>query len=85
MKVSVKSNVKLDRDSIELKSPATLRSLLEILGKDLPFLLPEKIPGNKWVVVSLNQKEISLLPEGVGTAIKDGDQMEIAISSFSGG
>lgn len=85
MKVILKSNIKLDNDSVELKSPSTIRDLLEKLSGDLPFLHPDKIVSNKWVVVSLNQKELNLLPQGMGTILKDSDQLEIAIASFSGG
>lgn len=85
MKVILKSNIKLDRDAVELKSSSTLREVLESLSGDLPFLQPDKIFNNKWVVVSLNQREISLLPQGMGTILKDNDQIEIAIASFSGG
>lgn len=85
MKVLLKSNIKLDRDSVELKSPSNLKYLLEKLSGDLPFLHPDKILKNNWVVVSLNQKEIRLLSQGMDTQLKDNDQMEIAIASFSGG
>ena len=68
-----------------LKSSSTLKNLLEELSGSLPFLHPDKIVNNKWVVVSLNQKELSLLPQGMGTVLKDNDQIEIAIASFSGG
>ena len=85
MKVILKSNIKLDNDSVELKSPSTIRDLLKKLSGDLPFLHPDKIVSNKWVVVSLNQKELNLLPQGMGTILKDSDQLEIAIASFSGG
>lgn len=85
MKVILKSNIKLDKDSVELKSSSTLMDLLEKLSGSLPFLHPDKIFNNKWVVVSLNQKEMSLLPQRMGTVLKDNDQIEIAIASFSGG
>ncbi len=85
MKVILKSNIKLDKDSLQLDGSSTLKDLLEKLSEDIPFLHPDKIFNNKWVVISLNQKEISLLPQGMGTVLKDNDQMEIAIASFSGG
>ena len=85
MKVILKSNIKLDKDSVELKSSSTLKNLLEKLASNMPFLHPDKLADNKWVVVSLNQKELNLLPLGMGTVLKDNDQIEIAIASFSGG
>ena len=85
MKVILKSNIKLDKDSVELKSSSTVKDLLEKSSGSLPFLHPDKIVNNKWVVVSLNQKELSLLPKGMSTVLKDNDQIEIAIASFSGG
>ncbi len=81
----LKSNMKLDRDSVEMSGSSTLKDVLKSLSGDLPFLHPDKIFSNKWVVVSLNQKEINLLPDGMGTILKDADQIEIAIASFSGG
>lgn len=86
MKVLIRSNVKLDKDMVELESSSpTIIDLLDKLSRDLPFLRPDKILSTPWVVVSLNQKEITLLPQGLKTPVKDNDELGIAIASFSGG
>lgn len=85
MKVILRSNIKLDKDSVELRNPANVRDLLLKLSSEFSFLHPDKIFEHRWAVVSLNQREINLLPQGINTLLSENDQIEIAIASFSGG
>lgn len=85
MNIILKSNIKLDKDSVELQSPAYVRDLLIKLSAEFSFLHPDKIFEHRWAVVSLNQREINLLPQGINTLLNENDHIEIAIASFSGG
>jgi len=83
VRVSIKSNLYLEKETMDLEQGATLRRLLSELSRNIYFLAPDRLRG--WVVVSLNGRELEDLPQGLETVLQEGDRVEIAVAGFGGG
>ena len=89
-RILLKSNVSLGRDVVEVKgATVTLKQVLsEVVAKDkaVPRLIdPETGELSKLFVFSVNRKNVSSLPDGLNTKLKDRDSVEIALAMFAGG
>jgi hypothetical protein len=90
-KILLKTNFSLpSRSSGEMELPPSLNTIAELLrhiGKEIGFVFidAEGLTLRRDVEVLINGKDISFLPSGLKTILKEGDSLDVALMTLGGG
>jgi hypothetical protein len=90
-KVQLKTNFSLrSRGSGETELPPSVNTIAELLrdiGEEIGFAFidAEGLTLRRDVEVLINGKDISFLPSGLKTILKEGDSVDIALMTLGGG
>ena len=90
-KIQLKTNFSLrSRSSGEMELPPSLNTIAELLrhiGKEIGFVFidAQGLTLRRDVEVLINGKDISFLPTGLKTILKEGDSLDVALMTLGGG
>jgi hypothetical protein len=90
-KIQLKTNFSLrSRSTGEMEMPPSLNTMADLLrhlGKEVGFVFidAEGLTLRKDVEVLINGKDISFLPSGLKTTLKQGDTVDVALMTLGGG
>jgi hypothetical protein len=90
-KVQLRTNFSLpSRSSGEMELPPSVNTIAELLrqiGREIGFVFidAEGVTLRRDVEVLINGKDISFLPSGLKTILKEGDLVDIALMTLGGG